>query len=156
MVFSTVALVIFRAISKNPLVYLPEEYKYVQSTQQAFYFFDKVQVDGFDIYPGETLGLVGESGCGKSTTGRSILKLVPHKSGKIIFMNKDISSLSSKEMQKIRVDMQMIFQDPFSSLNPRLTIGRAVAEPLKRHNLFKGKDLKEKGIETQKNSIALQ
>ena len=98
----------------------------------------------FDINKAETLSIVGESGCGKSTTGRSILKLVPHKSGKIIFMNKDISSLSSKEMQKIRVDMQMIFQDPFSSLNPRLTIGRAVAEPLKRHNLFKGKDLKEK------------
>jgi len=98
----------------------------------------------FDINKAETLSIVGESGCGKSTTGRSILKLVPHKSGKIIFMNQDISSLSSTEMQKIRVDMQMIFQDPFSSLNPRLTIGRAVAEPLKRHNLFKGKDLKEK------------
>ena len=98
----------------------------------------------FSLKKGETLGIVGESGCGKSTTGRSILKLVPIKSGEIIFMNKDIASLSSKEMQKIRANMQMIFQDPFSSLNPRLTIGSAIAEPLKRHKLFSGNDLKEK------------
>ena len=98
----------------------------------------------FKINKSETLSIVGESGCGKSTTGRSILKLVPIKSGEIIFMNKDIASLSSKEMQKIRANMQMIFQDPFSSLNPRLTIGSAIAEPLKRHKLFSGNDLKEK------------
>ena len=98
----------------------------------------------FNINKSETLSIVGESGCGKSTTGKSILKLVPIKSGEIIFMNKDIASLSSKEMQKIRANMQMIFQDPFSSLNPRLTIGSAIAEPLKRHKLFSGNDLKEK------------
>ena len=98
----------------------------------------------FVLNRAETLSIVGESGCGKSTTGRSILKLIPMKSGKIIFMNEDTSSLSSTEMQKMRVNMQMIFQDPFSSLNPRLTIGSAIAEPLKRHKLFSGKDLKDK------------
>ena len=98
----------------------------------------------FVLNRAETLSIVGESGCGKSTTGRSILKLIPMKSGKIIFRNEDTSSFSSTEMQKMRVNMQMIFQDPFSSLNPRLTIGSAIAEPLKRHKLFSGKDLKDK------------
>ncbi len=84
----------------------------------------------FDIAPGETLGLVGESGCGKSTTGRALLQLPKPTSGSVVLGGTDLASLGSEEMRQHRTDMQMIFQDPISSLNPRRTIGEVVAEPL--------------------------
>jgi peptide/nickel transport system ATP-binding protein len=90
----------------------------------------------FDIYPGETLGLVGESGCGKTTLGRTILKLVPAHSGKVYYDGKDIFNLSDEEMKRTREDMQIIFQDPYSSLNPRLTIGNAIMEPMQVHKVL--------------------
>jgi peptide/nickel transport system ATP-binding protein len=90
----------------------------------------------FDIYPGETLGLVGESGCGKTTLGRTILKLVPAHSGKVYYNGKDLFSLSDAEMKRTREDMQIIFQDPYSSLNPRLTIGNAIMEPMQVHKVL--------------------
>ena len=100
---------------------------------------DKVlrAVDGvsFDIRRGETLGLVGESGCGKSTVGRCILRLYEPTDGQIVFENKDITHTSSREMRNLRRDMQIIFQDPYSSLNPRLNILAIVSEPMTIHGL---------------------
>jgi len=84
----------------------------------------------FDVARGETLGIVGESGCGKSTTGKAIMRLVPIAGGTVTFDGRDISSLSGKELRRLRPDLQMIFQDPVSSINPRRRIGDVVAEPL--------------------------
>ncbi len=92
-------------------------------------------VDGisFDIMEGETLGLVGESGCGKSTLGRALLRLIDHSAGNISYRGRSLDSLSRREMRALRPKLQIIFQDPYSSLNPRITIGDAIAEPLKVH-----------------------
>lgn len=98
----------------------------------------------FTIKKGETLGLVGESGCGKTTLGRTILLLTKPTSGKIFFENIDLTNLNGKEIRNLRRQMQIIFQDPFASLNPRMTIGDILGEPFKIHRLLKGKQLKEK------------
>ena len=97
-------------------------------------------VDGvtLDIRRGETLGLVGESGCGKSTVGRTILRLYNPTSGKITFDGTDITTLGENDLRPLRRRMQMVFQDPFASLNPRHSVGRIVGEPLKTHGLAAG------------------
>ena len=99
-------------------------------------------VDGvsFDIAPGETLGLVGESGCGKTTVGRTILRLQPHSGGQVIFEGKDIFQLHGAGLKAMRREMQIIFQDPAGSLNPRMRIASIVGEPLLIHGLVKDKD----------------
>src|SRR3546814_440747 len=101
----------------------------------------------FDLLPGETLAMVGESGCGKSTTGRSIIRLVEPTRGSIKFAGKEVLGLSSGEMRPLRRDMQMIFQDPFASLNPRMTAGAAIAEPMVVHGLARGREADDRVIE---------
>jgi oligopeptide transport system ATP-binding protein len=101
-------------------------------------------VDGisFDIHKGETLGLVGESGCGKSTAGRVILQLYPVTAGKIIYDGEDMISLNGEALRRMRPRMQMIFQDPHASLNPRMTVGSIVSEPLLEHSVARGRERK--------------
>ena len=97
-------------------------------------------VDGvsFDVFPGETLALVGESGCGKTTTGRAVLRLIEATAGTITFDGADVRALGSEPLRKLRRQMQIVFQDPFSSLNPRMTVGATVAEGLIIHRLAEG------------------
>lgn len=103
-------------------------------------------VDGIDIKVkrGETLGIVGESGCGKSTTGNAVIRLLEATEGQIIFEGEDLAELSSRQLKEKRKDIQMIFQDPFSSLNPRWRVFDLIAEPLRSHKIVKGKELRER------------
>jgi oligopeptide transport system ATP-binding protein len=103
-------------------------------------------VDGvtLDIFPGETLGLVGESGCGKSTLGRAILRLTEPTAGQVFYRGVNLAGLSKKEMREHRKHLQIIFQDPYASLNPRMTVGQIVREPLETFRLARGKDAEQR------------
>jgi oligopeptide transport system ATP-binding protein len=107
---------------------------------------DVKAVDGLDFFirRGETLGLVGESGCGKSTTGRAILQLYRATAGQVLYEGTDLCKMKSEPMRKMRRKMQMIFQDPYASLNPRMTVGNIIGEPMDIHNLAKGKEKEQK------------
>ncbi|HEY9269900.1 MULTISPECIES: dipeptide ABC transporter ATP-binding protein [Achromobacter] len=106
-----------------------------------------VEQVSFDLYPGETLSLVGESGCGKSTTGRSLLRLVDSQGGEIRFGGRDIVRLKNTELQSLRRDIQFVFQDPFASLDPRVTVGFSIMEPLLVHGVAKGRDAERRVAE---------
>ena len=111
-------------------------------------------VDGvtFDIYKGEVLCLVGESGCGKTTTGRTILRLIEPTGGQVFFKDVNVFELDKEELRKLRQKMQMIFQDPYESLNPRMTVFDIVAEPLRVHGLAEGEELTDRVIRALENA----
>ena len=115
-----------------------------------------VQDITLEIKKGETLGLVGESGCGKSTLGRSIIRLIEPTEGKILFKDQDITHLSGENLRALRRKMQIIFQDPYASLNPRMTVGSIIAEPLIIHRLFDSKKDREDRISQLIETVGLR
>lgn len=115
-----------------------------------------VQNVSFDIKKGETLGLVGESGCGKSTLGRSLIRLIEPTSGKIFFKDRDITHISGNELRDLRKKMQIIFQDPYASLNPRMTIGAILEEPLIIHNLYDSQKDRQDRVRELINLVGLR
>lgn len=110
----------------------------------------------FDVHEGETLGLVGESGCGKTTLGRTILRLVPAHSGEIIFDGKNVLELGQKDMIEMRKHMQIIFQDPYSSLNPRITIGNAIMEPMTVHGVYENDKVRKTKVLDLLNKVNMK
>ncbi|MBS1579911.1 MAG: ABC transporter ATP-binding protein [Bacteroidetes bacterium] len=130
---------------KNVKVYFPANKNFLGKTQSFIKAVDDVS---FEVKEGETIGLVGESGCGKSTLGRTILRLIDATEGSIIYKKNDLIKANNVTLKALRKDMQLIFQDPYSSLNPRMKIGEAIEEPLMVHNIFSSaKTRKEKVIE---------
>ena len=130
---------------KNLKVYFPVKKNFFGKTLLQFKAVDDVS---FEIMKGETVGLVGESGCGKTTLGRALIRLLEPTAGNILFDGKDIAHIEKKEMRRMRKDIQIIFQDPYGSLNPRITIGSAILEPMKIHGLLQNsKQRKDKVVE---------
>jgi peptide/nickel transport system ATP-binding protein len=118
-------------------------------------YFTAVDNVSFEIFKGETLGLVGESGCGKTTLGRTLLRLIEPASGKIIYNNSDITKLTKIQLKELRKDVQLIFQDPYSSLNPRLTIGDAITEPMKITGIEKNNRNRKKKVAELLEQVSL-
>ncbi len=127
----------------KPLLEVKNLKKYFDTPKGKLHAVDDIS---FNIYESKTLGIVGESGCGKSTTGRVLLRLLEADSGEVIFNGKNIYDLNNKEMRNLRKDMQIIFQDPFSSLNPRHTVSQIISDPIKINKLMTNKKDIEKRV----------
>ena len=126
--------------------------KYFSTSSGMLHAVDDVS---FQIERGKTLGIVGESGCGKSTIGRTILRLLEPTSGSVIFDGVNLTSLSKEELRVMRQKMQIIFQDPFSSLDPRMTVSQTIAEPLKLHGIIKDKKAREQRVLELMDTVGL-
>ncbi len=131
-------------MSGNVILDVKNLKKYFKTSRGMLHAVDDVS---FQIEKGKTLGLVGESGCGKSTTGRAILRLIEPSSGEVIFDGEDVASFNKKRLRAARKDMQIIFQDPFSSINPRKTIAQTIAQPLALHKICSKKEQEERVLE---------
>lgn len=134
---------------RNPLIRVEHLTKYFPITrgmiiQREVGAVKAVDDLNFDIYKGETFGLVGESGCGKSTTGRAILQLHKPTAGKVFYKDIELTTASNQVMQRMRRNIQIIFQDPYASLNPRMTVGNIIAEPLEVHNIGTAAERRER------------
>ena len=136
----------------EPLLQVDHLKKYFKSAKGTVHAVDDVS---FTIEKGKTLGVVGESGCGKSTLGRTIIRLQEPTKGTVLFEGKNISALNQKELWKQRREMQMIFQDPFSSLNPRMTISQTIEEPLKLYGLCADKESRQKRVAELMDTVGL-
>lgn len=136
----------------DPILEVKNLKKYFKTARGTLHAVDDVS---FTIEKGKTLGIVGESGCGKSTTGRAILRLLEPTGGQVIFNGVDITALSNTEMRKIRRDMQIIFQDPFSSLDPRQTVSRTIAEPIIENKILKDKRAVEERVKVLMDTVGL-
>lgn len=123
---------------------------------KAINYLKAVNDVSFEVYPGETLGLVGESGCGKTTLGRTILRLTEATSGRVLYNNKDILQMTPRELKKMRREVQIIFQDPYSSLNPRMTIGNAIMEPMRVHGLLANDKAREQRVYELLETVSLE
>ena len=128
---------------QNIKTYFPKHKTFFGKTKQWIKAVDDITLD---VYEGETLGLVGESGCGKTTLGRTILRLNEPTDGKIFFQRNDLLRLNDEDMRHLRKDMQIIFQDPYSSLNPRITIGEALMEPMQVHNILSNNNQRKEKV----------
>ena len=126
--------------------------KYFKTGRGMLHAVDDIN---FTLERGKTLGLVGESGCGKSTTGRVILRLLEPTSGEILFEGKDISRIKGSEMRHMRKDLQIIFQDPFSSLDPKKTVSQIIAEPIKENHILRGKHAIEERVLELMDTVGL-
>lgn len=138
--------------TKNPLLEVKHLKKWFPTKSSPFsgkkMYIKAVDDVSFKLYPGETLGVVGESGCGKSTMGRSVLRLIEPTEGEIVFEDRDFMKLRSKELRKNRSEMQIIFQDPYASLNPRMTVGEIIAEPLEIQLKASNEEIRARVLET--------
>ena len=139
-------------LSDSPILEVEGLKKYFKTPKRMLHAVDNVT---FSIRPGKTLGVVGESGCGKSTTGRAILRLIEPTAGSVRFEGQDILALNKEEMRRMRQKMQIIFQDPYSSIDPRMTISDIIEEPLKLHKLCGSRKEREDRVDRMMETVGI-